>query len=143
MKQLLWVSAILALTASLPISGLAQTPPAKTYQPGYWQPIARINPQQPVSIVIVNQSGLPLEYGLTAERPVNKIPIGETTRVNSKPLPMYLLINPQKAEQVGLTFDVAIAEGNTVTVTVRTLADTQTPGDNALNFDKTGAIYVQ
>jgi hypothetical protein len=56
---------------------------------------------------------------------------------------MYLLINPQKAEQVGLTFDVAIAEGNTVTVTVRTLADTQTPGDNALNFDKTGAIYVQ
>jgi hypothetical protein len=120
----------------------ADTPVAKTYQPGYWQPVARVNPQQPVNVLIVNQTGLELEYGLTEDRPIQTIPVNETIRLNSKPLPMHLPINlTSSGGRDALKYEVA-TEGNTVTVLIKRLENT-IDGDRTLSINKTGAIYLQ
>jgi hypothetical protein len=134
------VSLWLILGMAVPI--LAENPPASTYKPGFWQPVARINPKLPLNVYIVNQSGLILEYGLTEERAVQKIPVAATTRLNVKPLPLYVLINPiAAAGRVELKYDLAVAGNNTLTVTVRRLGEGAT-GDRALNIDKAGAVYL-
>lgn len=51
-----------ALIIGLTIPVVAQTPPASTYKPGYWQLIARVNPKNPVTITLINQTKFPLNY---------------------------------------------------------------------------------
>ena len=57
-----------ALVIGLTVPALAQNPPARTYQPGYWQPIARVNSKSPVTVTLVNQTKFPLSYSFLDER---------------------------------------------------------------------------
>ncbi|MBW4665665.1 MAG: hypothetical protein KME01_15965 [Chroococcus sp. CMT-3BRIN-NPC107] len=45
-----------ALVIGLTVPVLAQNPPARTYQPGYWQPIARVNSNSPVTCYFSKQN---------------------------------------------------------------------------------------
>ena len=145
--ELLIVSAIMTtISLTVTISLSAQNPPASTYQPGFWQPIARVNPNKPIQINIANQTEFNLEYDLTTNRdnPPRLIFPKETTVIRSFPLPAYILINVSSSEpnssQINLKYEVT-TEDNEVNVKVRP-AGNDTPGNTTLNLHETGAIYV-
>lgn len=143
-RSILLLSCVgLSLGLSLP-QGLptqAETPPASTYQEGFWQPVARVNPKQAIGIQIVNQSGYLLEYGLTEDRGFTQIRPNETGRVYTEPLPMYLAIYPVRASRAILKFNVSVVSGNQIIITVRK-SSRGTENNSSVDIDVTGAIYV-
>ena len=145
--NLLITSAILttiSLTVTIPPS--AQNPPASTYQPGFWQPIARVNPNKPIQVNIANKTGLNIEYDLTTNRdnPPRLIFPKETTVIRGFPLPAYILINVASSEpnssQINLKYEVT-TENNEVNVKISPVGN-DTKGNTTLNLHETGAIYV-
>jgi len=53
--RFLTLSLVLSLGLVFPPSLPAQNPPATTFHPGPWQPVARVNMSRPVEIKIINQ----------------------------------------------------------------------------------------
>ena len=69
MKLNLVTTSALCLLSSLfmatPFSGaIAENPPATTYQSGFWQPVAELDTDKKVTVKLVNQTKIPLEYGV-------------------------------------------------------------------------------
>lgn len=118
----------------------AQNPPAKTYQPGDWQPKARFaNPQEGVKVIIVNKTLFPLQYGLsTGDALSAEIPVGGRATLTTNVLPEYILIYP-KQSNIELRYSVS-TKGNVATVDVQQTNDIS--GDSTLNLHESGAIYV-
>jgi hypothetical protein len=145
----LLATSLLLTTASLafPVVSFSQDPPANTFQPGPWQPIARVDLQRPVAVKIINQTDISLDYDLSAN--INPSPrqiaSGETTLLKSVRIPAYLLINRSVAVSefptYSLNYAVAVDRENLVTVTV-TKVDSSSPGYTTLNIDRKGAIYA-
>lgn len=125
---------------------VAQNPPAKTYQPGFWQPIARVNTNRPVEINIINETDINIEYDLTANEDIapQSILPGDTAIIRKFPIPAYFLINPKSSSTdtslFNLQFNVS-ATNNIVKVRIDKVSQ-ETPGDSTLNLHKTGGIYV-
>ncbi|PSO59995.1 MAG: hypothetical protein BRC38_10915 [Cyanobacteria bacterium QH_6_48_35] len=123
------------------LSPCEETSSANTYQPGFWQPEVRANATRPVQIEFINQTGLTLEYALTTNQapPRQLLPNGSAT-LSQFPLPANVLINPTHSSG-NLKYDVAVAEDNVVTVEIRQVPE-EAAGDNALNINQSGAIYI-
>jgi hypothetical protein len=138
-----WIAtAILpAIAADLPATNPAVDPPAKTFQPGFWQPIARVNPAIPIQISVVNESGLPLEFGLSEQRGFSQVQAGETGRVYTKPLPMHLLIYPAKESRANVQFKVTVSGDNQASIAVVRAPDGSN-GDLSVSIDQYGALYI-
>lgn len=135
---LVLLSSNLAWVPTTTPSALAQDPPAETYQPGPWQPIARIDSTRPVQIQIVNRVGALLEYGLTDPDTIEQIlPTGQTAQTVIVSLPAFLTINT--LERSALKYFLTV-QGNQVTVQVERINDVV--GDRTLNIADTGAIYI-
>lgn len=140
----LWLMGGVSLVASLTGSVLAQNPPAITYQPGYWQPIARVNPGSPISVTLVNQTQSPLKYNFLDGRGEQNLPVGGSIPIKQVSLPANIAIydpSPQAAGSrngSGLRYE-ASATGNAVNVTVMSAPNADA---HVLNIAKTGAIYV-
>jgi serine/threonine protein kinase len=120
-------------------------PSAQTYQPGYWQPVARINPKNPFKVKIVNQTKDVIEYAVTTnEFPPRQLYANENTTLTYIPLDANLLINSlaqtDKEFASSLEFEVSAAN-NVITVTIRP-GDGSDAGDSTLNIDNKGAIYI-
>lgn len=116
----------------------AQDPPAETFQPGPWQPVARIDPDQPVQVQILNQAGSLLVYGLTDPDAVElELPPTQIAQIPILSLPAFLTINT--IERSALQYDLTVQD-NQVTVQVTRINDVV--GDRTLNVDDTGAIYI-
>lgn len=112
--------------------------PAQTYTPGAWQPVARINPNQPVKVTISNQTGYNLETGLTTGKTNSQIAPGGSFTINNVPSNSHIVINSiARAAVLDYRIDV---QDNQVNVTVKTAAGVA--GDNAINIQDTGAIYI-
>ncbi len=112
--------------------------PAQTYTPGAWQPVARINPNQPVKVTILNQTGYNLETGLTTGQTNTQIAPGGSFTINNVPVNSHIVINSiARAAVLDYRIDV---QDNLVNVTVKTAAGVA--GDNAINIQDTGAIYI-
>jgi hypothetical protein len=117
----------------------AQTPPAATYSPGDWQPVARVaSPKAPIEIQLINQTGLTLEYGLTDLGFTGKLPPRSSTVRKGVILPDFLLINAMEP-LVRLNYNVTV-NGNIVTVAIRQAGSGA--GDTTINLQQTGGIYV-
>lgn len=115
-----------------------QGTPAQTYTPGAWQPVARINPNQPVTVTITNETGYNLETGLTTGQINTQISPGGSYTMNNVPKNSDLVINSiGRAAVLDYRIDV---QDNSVNVTVKTAAGVA--GDNAINIQNTGAIYI-
>ncbi|WRH66746.1 MAG: hypothetical protein RSE13_25015 [Planktothrix sp. GU0601_MAG3] len=115
-----------------------QGTPAQTYTPGAWQPVARINPNQPITVTITNQTGYNLETGLTTGKTNTKIAPGGQVTINNVPVNSDIVINSiDRAAVLDYRIDV---QDNGVDVTVKTGAGVA--GDNAINIQNTGAIYI-
>ncbi|BCL33923.1 Spy/CpxP family protein refolding chaperone [Nostoc sp. MS1] len=110
----------------------------KTFHLGYWQPVARINPDQPSQLEVINQTNVPLQYGLTTDSPKTLLP-GNFADMNYISLPSNVLIYPSQQE-ASVKYDVSKI-GNTTVVKVRQVAG-ETPGDGSLTINRTGAVYV-
>ncbi|MBR8830092.1 MAG: hypothetical protein N5P05_003248 [Chroococcopsis gigantea SAG 12.99] len=126
---------------------IAQTPPATTFVPGPWQPVARVNPQRPVTIKIVNSTDLLLDYDLTANiKPSpQQIVAGDSTVLKGFNLPAYILINNSQNSAVrnplSLIYSVDVNDNNEVTLTITT-APNEIPGYTTLNINRQGGIFI-
>lgn len=117
---------------------LAQNPPAaSSYNPGPWQPLARINPEQSVNLTLINQSGVTLEYGLTTTQTAN-LANGESISYNNIPLDSYLVINPL-VTSLSLQYNLE-AVNNNVTLIIGSSGDQA--GLRTLNIQSTGGIFI-
>jgi serine/threonine-protein kinase len=110
----------------------------RTFHLGFWQPTARVNPDQPLQLEVTNETNLPLQYGLTTDSPEQILP-GSSAVMNSVSLPADVLIYPSVPES-GLKYDVTAID-NIVFVKVRQVAS-DAPGDGSLVINRTGAIYI-
>ena len=119
---------------------IAAQPPAETYQPGYWQPVARVDINRPLEITFVNQTGLVMEYALTTnEAPPRQLLPRNTAVLKEIPVPAYILISPETPLK-NVKYETKVTD-NVVIVTIRQISDSL-PGDTTLNIDETGAVYV-
>jgi hypothetical protein len=143
------LSATLAI-ASLPL--LAQTPPANTYHPGFWQPVARVNVRKPIVFKLINETSIPLEYDTPSSElappPPKSLGVGETAEIKDLPLPANLLIYAsntiaatEETSTISLKFEIAVDKNNVAVVRIRQISD-DTTGNGSINLQKTGAIYV-
>jgi hypothetical protein len=132
---------LVGIHLALPV--LADNPPATTYQPGFWQPAARVNPQADLKITIVNQTPMSVGYDFTNDDNETQqlLAAGQSiTYENGKnPLPLYLLVSGSTSTS-RLNYDVS-AKDNVVTVTVHDKAAGEPP-NSAVAIDTTGAIYM-
>ncbi|MBD2451945.1 hypothetical protein H6G76_33460 [Nostoc sp. FACHB-152] len=110
----------------------------KTFHLGFWQPVARINPTQPLNLEVINQTNVPLQYGLTTTATKTVLP-GNAAEMNYISAPSNVLIYPSQQE-ASLKYNVSKI-GNTTIVKVHQVAS-DTPGDGSLAINRTGAIYV-
>lgn len=126
---------------------LAETPPAQTYQPGFWQPVARFNPKENVSLKMVNESGIKLNYDITSletDAP-RDLENGQDIVLKDINISAYIMVYPAQNidpdNPFALKFTVSVNEAdNLVTVTV-IKADKGFMGHRTINLQKTGAIY--
>jgi hypothetical protein len=130
---------------SLPV-GVGQNPPATTYRPGFWQPVARVNIRRPIEIKLINQTDIPLEYDLTTNQDIAPKPIspGDTAIIKEFPIPAYILINPKAGTPDTPTFNLKFAVSainNVVTVGIQKVGE-EIPGNTTLNLHETGALYI-
>ncbi|MEN9226489.1 MAG: hypothetical protein Q6L60_14505 [Thermostichus sp. HHBFW_bins_43] len=103
------------------------------------RPVARFNPNLPSELVILNRTGLPLEYGFTdPRRNIFELPSGETLRLSSYRIPNCMAINTPMLAPV--RYDVSVDPTNVITVEVRLVNDVS--GDHCLDLQATGAIFV-
>lgn len=158
--QLVLAIALLGLVPTLftPTLSQAQTPPAETYQPGFWQPVGRFDPKQPVKINLVNETGLTLDYDITNIESFTPavIPSNESRLIENFSNDAYIMIYPDHTSSMDtlsqvLKFSVAvdsktqeIPADNIATITVTKTAaepDSRFYGHRTINFQKSGAIY--
>lgn len=143
-RNFLWLAGV-ALVVSLIVPVQAQNPPAQTYEPGYWQPIARVNPNNPVTVTLVNQTKSPLQYNFLDGRGEKDLPVEASTELKIVALPVNIAIydpSPQAAtgKAGGLRYETSVTK-NAVKVLVLPVED-PAAGSQVLNIAKTGAIYV-
>lgn len=142
-------SSILSVNSFFPISSVfAQNPPAETYKPGFWQPVADFNPQKKVTIQLINQTEIPLEYGISGNENdvVDKVEAGKTgtleLSINSANIAVYPGISIDPDQPFTLKFDVKVdPKTNTINVNV-TKGDRGFIGHRSINLQKTGKIYL-
>jgi hypothetical protein len=116
---------------AVPVASIAASP---------WQPVARINPSQPYTVRINNQTGIVVEYASTTnEFPPRRLAAGASTTLSKLPLPVYLLISPINS-RFNLKYRLT-ANQNVVTINVQQLPE-RSPGNTTVNIQKTGGIFV-
>ncbi|MES1025945.1 hypothetical protein ABN584_23925 [Gloeocapsa sp. BRSZ] len=142
-----WTKLLCLAGTSLFVSSIvpvvAQTPPARTYQPGYWQPRARINPKMPVTVILENQTEMPLKYNFLDDRAEADLIVGDQVQFSRVTLPMNIAVydpSPKAGagDEVNLSYAVSVNQ-NVVTVLVQ---PTQEEGYRVVNIGRTGAIYL-
>jgi serine/threonine-protein kinase len=137
-----WLMASLLLVSGMQMLPVIQVhaQPAINSQAYPWQPIARINPQKPYQVHLVNQTGIELEYSSTTnEFPPRRLAASNRTVLTQLPLPIYLLINPVDS-RFNLKYNVSVAN-NVVKIKVSQLSEDR-PGSTTVNIQETGGIYI-
>lgn len=125
----------------------AQNPPAETFQPGFWQPVARVNPKMAITINLINKTDFKINYAVTEERmtPI-VIEKEKSTMLKEVKVPIYLVIYPDNSNpnssRINLKYDVSVDETtNILTVKIREVNESEF-GNRTLNIQETGAIFL-
>ena len=125
-----------------------QNPPAKTYQPGFWQPIARADATKPIKIKLQNLTNITIDYDITESEtsPVSIVPSRVVTLENVKPSSsMYIAIYPNNSKisnsQIYLQYQVEVTEDNIVVINISTTED-GAMSHRSFNLQETGGIYL-
>jgi hypothetical protein len=103
-----------------------------------WQGVGQFNPNQPVSILLINKTADPLEYGLTDPRPVvTEVQPGESVEIKSVLVPNCLAANTPMLTPV--QYQVNVVQ-NRIHVEVFPVNDLS--GDHCLDLHPSGTLYV-
>jgi hypothetical protein len=143
----------LSFLFSMGMGAVSQTPPANTYQEGFWQPIARIeDPQFPITVKLVNKTGLTLDYGLTTDSPMEvpqRLEAGETEDlVLSNPeahISIGYVPSDDRNAEVNFEYNITINSSESVTFEMVRTDKPDRVGDGigtVINIQSTGAIYI-
>ncbi|MGY6530998.1 MAG: hypothetical protein ACXITR_13825 [Cyanobacterium sp.] len=123
-------------------------PPAQTYQPGFWQPVARVDTEKPISLNIINQTGIFLDYSFTNEnltptvlRPDDTATIRSLNPGSSIYLVIYPDLNTPNASRINLRYSVEVSEDNVINLTISVI-DEISRGNRTFNLQPTGAIFL-
>lgn len=106
-------------------------------------PVARINPEQPLSVTIVNDTALALEYEFSTNQIApQELAAGDEATLEAVPMPTGLLINAFTSAAV-LDYAVEAVEGENALVITVSLVDQlyDASGFTAIDIHETGAIY--
>lgn len=116
---------------------------AQTTANSTWQPIARINPQKPYEIQVVNQTSGTLEFASTTnEFSPRKLQAGASTTLKYLPVSIYLLISPIDAA-FNVRYSVFTDQPNKITVKIQPLPEGRIGGGHStVNIQANGGIYV-
>ncbi|MDJ0731551.1 MAG: hypothetical protein QNJ33_16330 [Crocosphaera sp.] len=124
----------------------AQDPPAQTYQPGYWQPVARFDTKRIVEVNIINNTDIPIEYDLTDIEAMNPQALQPEETGNLKGfgssanIVIYPLVND--TSKFNLRYKVEVDEDSNI-VNVSVIKDKPSfLGHRSINLQQTGAIYL-
>lgn len=151
--KFLGVTGSLVLSSTVPV--LAQTPPASTtppasatppastYKPGYWQPVARVNPHSPITLTLMNQTNSPLAYNFLDGHGETTLPVGVSIQIKNISLPNNIAIynaSPKAAagRDGGLKYETSVTK-NDINVIILPVT---TSGFHVINISKGGGIYV-
>ncbi|MGA7952073.1 MAG: hypothetical protein WCA07_01000 [Gloeobacterales cyanobacterium] len=145
-----FVAATILLTVGIgsmhPVSSqpASQNPPAEANQERP-TPVATINPKLPVKAILINQSKMTLEYGLTTSG-TRRLAAGQTVTYNRVRNPFYAVFYPvtsssNQYQEPAFKFDVT-AKKNVVTVKIRQLQDGAV-GDSVIRIRPDGGIFVK
>ena len=138
-----------SLFITTPFSSVfAQDPPATTYQSGFWQPVADFDATKKVTVKLVNQTKIPLEYGVAGkeEEPSEKIEAGQTGTVENVDTSSNIAVYPSIAvdpdKPFVLKFEVTV-EPKTNTLNVNIVkAEPGFMGHRSINLQETGKVYL-
>lgn len=105
-------------------------------------PVARINPEAPLTVNIVNDTAVPLEYGFNAMEPQEIEPSGEVSLENA-PIDTSLFINAYTSAAVlDYAIDTLPDQENTLLVTVSLVPQRyDAAGFSSIDIHESGAIY--
>ena len=131
-----------ALVVGVTIPAVAQTSSASTHKPGDWQPIARVDPQNPITITLINQTQLPLKYNFLDEQGEKTLAIGASRQIKVDSLPANITIYDASTQSsmrnyARFNYKTSVTK-NSIRLTV---VPTKAFGFNVFNIDTTGAIY--
>lgn len=123
-----------------------ENPPAETFQPGFWQPIARVDMAKPITLKIINDSGVLLDYAFTDDNvePL-KLEQDATRSIEKIQAPVYVVIYPDiknpNASRINLKYFVEVTADNVVELRVKQ-TESISQGNRTFNLQSTGAIYL-
>lgn len=157
MFQSIFLSSLLFTVTSIGILGSANivkaetdtpsnNPPAETYQPGFWQPVARVDVSKPINIKIINETGILLDYAFT-DASVEPLLLeeGATRTIENIQPPAYIVIYPDikapNSSRISLKYFVNVTQDNTIELTVKQIENIS-DGNRTFNLQRTGAIYL-
>lgn len=144
MKRNLLTAIFLATTCLIPSAPLfAQPSPTGQFEPGFWQPEARVSLNRHITFRFLNQTDRVLEYG-KAEGYPSTLPPGQTREIS-------ISVTRRKGDIA--TIPINVAEGtyplqydyqvnnNVVTVRIRPTSASDPRQDRAVYVDETGLVY--
>ncbi|GAB1543681.1 hypothetical protein NUACC21_63570 [Scytonema sp. NUACC21] len=133
-------TAILGVMTLIPGQAFAaQSLSARTYHPGFFQPVARINPQLPIAVKLENETGLPLDYGVLGQSGDKVLPAATITEINNFSFPANFTVYPANPFEAQLKYNVSVKD-NIATVQIQ--QKSVGVGDRSFSVNKTGAIYI-
>lgn len=129
-----------------PSAPVTQNPPAETFQPGFWQPIARVDMTKPVTFKIINDSGIVLDYAFTdANIEPLRLEEGATRSIENIEAPVYVVIYPDmknpNASRISLKYFVEVTPDNVVELRVKQI-ESISQGNRTFNLQSSGAIFL-
>ncbi|MBE9032048.1 hypothetical protein IQ266_20120 [filamentous cyanobacterium LEGE 11480] len=101
-----------------------------------WVPLARINPEKPVTIELNNKTQEELEYLITTHTNFRTLAPGQTASVIVTDFPAFLNINAKRS--IGVKYLMRVSQ-NKVKLDLNI---TGGQGDTTLNIHEKGAIYL-
>ncbi len=123
-----------------------ENPPAETFQPGFWQPIARVAMTKPITLKIINDSGMLLDYALTdADIEPLRLAEGATRSIENIEAPVYVVIYPDiknpNSSRISLKYFVEVTPDNVVELRVKQI-ESISQGNRTFNLQSSGAIFL-
>ncbi|MFM9268291.1 hypothetical protein [Tychonema sp. BBK16] len=144
-SRIITTAALLATIAFLtphPIS--AQPATESGTRPGFWQPGAQIDNTRNLTLILLNQTGLNLEYGQSGVG-LSSLPIGATknvlVRIGSRTDDIANIPINVTGGTTTLKYDYSVdAQKNIVRVRITT-SDGRTRQDRSIYIDEKGRVY--
>ena len=144
-SKIITTAAILAALGCLhPYPALSQPATDGGTKPGFWQPQAQVDTTRNVTLRLLNQTGLNLEYGESGVG-LSSLPVGASknmiVRVSNRTADIANIPINVQGGTTTLKYDYSVdAKQNLVTIRITT-SDGRTRQDRSVYIDEKGRVY--